>query len=260
MTPKTIENDDAVTDWWKSFYDDLAMLVLKDQSPKQIEADVTAISHCLQVPSNCSLLDQCCGLGQHAVALARRGHRVVGIDQAANYVEEARRSAHDSGVDVDFEVADALKFVTTDPVDAVLNWHSSFGYLASDRSNAAMLRNGYESLKPGGRLLLEFPNMVHLIKGFRPKMTQKLKGNVELTRTSRLDLPSGTLLQRWSYRAPDGREKHHRSQLRVYLPDQLVRLMSGAGFGEFRVLSHAGNDLVADDARCIIVGRRPLDD
>lgn len=107
-------------------------------------------------------------------------------------------------------------------------------------------------------MLLEYPNMVHLIKHFQATMTQTLPGEVELTRTSRIDLEAGALRQRWSYVKAFGREKQHESLLRIYLPDQLIQLMRGVGFESVKVLSHAGATLSLRDPRCVIVGRRPM--
>lgn len=47
-----------------------------------------------------------CGTGEHAVALARRGWRVVGVDTVAYALERARRRAALSGVEIDFHNVD----------------------------------------------------------------------------------------------------------------------------------------------------------
>jgi SAM-dependent methyltransferase len=54
-----------------------------------------------------AVLDVGCGLGDNAIYLASQGHQVTGIDSAPAAVEQARHRARQSGVDVDFAVADA---------------------------------------------------------------------------------------------------------------------------------------------------------
>jgi SAM-dependent methyltransferase len=52
------------------------------------------------------VLDAGCGLGNNAIFLAERGHRVTGVDGAQPALEAARRRAAEHGVDVEFRHAD----------------------------------------------------------------------------------------------------------------------------------------------------------
>jgi SAM-dependent methyltransferase len=54
------------------------------------------------------VLDVGCGTGEHALFLAGRGHRVMGIDSAPAAIERARAKAAARGLAVPFLVADAL--------------------------------------------------------------------------------------------------------------------------------------------------------
>ena len=54
------------------------------------------------------VLDAGCGVGGNAIFLARRGHRVTGVDSAADAIAIAKRDAERQGADVDFTVADAV--------------------------------------------------------------------------------------------------------------------------------------------------------
>lgn len=55
------------------------------------------------------LLDCGCGTGEHALLAAAHGAEVTGIDMSAHAIGQAREKAAARGLDVRFEVADALR-------------------------------------------------------------------------------------------------------------------------------------------------------
>lgn len=62
----------------------------------------------LGLPFSGSVLDAGCGSGEHALWIAARGLRVVGVDVAPTAISRAREKAAARGLSVDFRVQDAL--------------------------------------------------------------------------------------------------------------------------------------------------------
>jgi SAM-dependent methyltransferase len=96
-----------------------------------------------------------CGPGAHALALARRGYEVVGVDGSPRMVEVARARAARDGIDVRFDVHDVgtpLRFsdASLGGVLAIL----VLQHLAQPASFVAEIRR---CLRPGGHLLLTAP-------------------------------------------------------------------------------------------------------
>ena len=80
--------------WWTTLYDEhLADVLLDAADPAETEATAAFLLRELRVSPGDRLFDQCCGTGRVAVALARRGYRVHGVDLIARYVERARDAA-----------------------------------------------------------------------------------------------------------------------------------------------------------------------
>ncbi|QEG00430.1 hypothetical protein Mal15_45000 [Stieleria maiorica] len=258
MTP-TKSQTPSETAWWKSFYDDVAKVVLADQAPATIVRQVDTIVRLTGLSKGHRVIDQCCGLGQHACELASRGVDVVGVDQSADYIDHARQLAGHRNVAAEFVVADALEYQHPERVDAIYNWHSSFGYARHDAQNGRMLDAARHSLRHGGMMLLEFPNMLHLLANFQESIVSQHPDGVALTRTSRIAACTGTLHQVWEYRRNGQRVRRHESTLRIYLPDQLIKMFCDYGFDDVCALSPCGEPLTPAEPRCIIVGRNPSD-
>jgi len=106
-----------------------------------------------------SALDVGCGTGSDALALARivgPSGRVVGVDKSEAMVQEARRRARDSGVPVEFRVAEATALgLPAESFDAaraervLVHLHDPISALA-EMSRA---------VRPGGRVVVTEPDM-----------------------------------------------------------------------------------------------------
>jgi trans-aconitate 2-methyltransferase len=93
------------------------------------------------------ILDLGCGSGQLTAKIAAAGAEVLGLDQSAEMIAEARRNFPA----LDFRVADAARFEVHARFDAVfsnaaLHWVKNAGGVAASVARA---------LKPGGRFVLE---------------------------------------------------------------------------------------------------------
>ena len=64
-------------------------------------AEVDQVVRLLDARSGAAVLDLGCGPGRHALALARRGFRVTGVDRTTHYLDAARRRAADQHLDLD---------------------------------------------------------------------------------------------------------------------------------------------------------------
>ncbi|RPG80076.1 MAG: class I SAM-dependent methyltransferase [Crocinitomicaceae bacterium TMED114] len=105
--------------------------------------------------SELRLLDLACGMGRHAAAAARLGHRVTGIDLSPHSIAAAR-DQHEGVARLNFREGDMRTFEVQGPFDGVLNLFTSFGYFKKPEDHKAVLLQVYKHLKPGGFLVLDF--------------------------------------------------------------------------------------------------------
>lgn len=100
-----------------------------------------------------SVLDSGCGTGEHAILAAAHGARALGIDLSARAIAAAEAKAAERGVDVRFEVRDALALASLGEMfDTVID--SGVLHVFDDTDRARYVAALASVLAPGGHLHL----------------------------------------------------------------------------------------------------------
>jgi cyclopropane fatty-acyl-phospholipid synthase-like methyltransferase len=97
-----------------------------------------------------SVLDVGCGTGEHALALAARGHEVLGIDLVPRAIELAQAKARERGLEAGFLVSDALR---VDELGRTFDTAIDVGmfHTLTDEERPVYERALHRVLRPGGR-------------------------------------------------------------------------------------------------------------
>lgn len=106
-------------------------------------------------------LDLACGEGRNARWLAGRGWRVTAMDFSATAVEKGRRLDAERGVEVEWQVGDAVSAELPADLDLVVIAYLQIG----DDERRRVWRRAFESLAPGGRFLLVGHDSTNLTEG-----------------------------------------------------------------------------------------------
>ncbi|MGC8960528.1 MAG: class I SAM-dependent methyltransferase [Chloroflexia bacterium] len=186
-----------------------------------------------------SLLDAACGTGRHAIALARKGYRVVGADLSTAMLECARQNAREAGVGVSFIQAGLGKLARhlAGPFDAVLCLGHSLPHLLSAAEVEAALRDFAVLLRPGGLLLVQNRNDEKLLRQgqrFLPLSTRR-EGDQEWLFFRFLDLDPRRLTFHLVTFHRAGAEWHYRVSTTTHRPlpqEELETALRRAGFDE----------------------------
>ena len=96
------------------------------------------------------VLDLGCGTGRVSVRLARRGHRVTGVDVEPAFLEEAARRAQAWKVDLDTVATDARAFDLGRRFDVVLAPMQLVQLFHGSEERMSMLEAVAAHLRPGG--------------------------------------------------------------------------------------------------------------
>ena len=127
----------------------------RDESEHRVLIERTADQLANVVAAPGPVADLGCGPGAHALALARRGYEVVGIDGSPRMVEVARTRAARDNIDATFDVHDVggpLHFA-----DASLGGVLAVLVLQHLPNPATFIAEIRRCLRPGGHLLITAP-------------------------------------------------------------------------------------------------------
>lgn len=249
--------------WWHEFFDDeYAAYGLANTDPAIDNEIADFIVKTMDLKPGETLFDQCCGIGRLSIPMAQRGLRIIGVDRVQSYIDAATKRAAELDFPCAFHCDDAFSFRAPQLCDAAINWFTSFGYWPDDEQNIQMLERVFESLRPGGRFMLDYLNMPMIFRQYRTTYVDRptarpLEGLLVLSET-KPDFMSGMNESRWTFFYPDGRRVEKTVATKMYMPHEIVAMLRWCGFDVVSLLgSREGEAFTMDSKRCIAVARKP---
>ncbi len=220
------------------------------------EREVEEIIALLSLRPGSAVEDLGCGRGRHAIPLARKGHRVTGVDLSEKMLGIARARAEREGVSVEWVREDMRVFRRPGGFDLCLSLFTSFGFFR-DEENQMVLDNVGASLKEGGTLLLDLRNA--------GKGLSRLE-NWEQT----IEVPAGRLLMTMRFNPgtmrattehiltrQDGIRISSTFDVRVYSVEELESMLARAGMRVKNIFGSLSEDPFTDESgRMVVVSVR----
>jgi SAM-dependent methyltransferase len=147
-------------DWYRStFSGDTRALFWEDG----VEEKVTLALAMLEPDGRERVLDLACTTGQRTLELSRRGFCAVGTDIDAQLLEIGGCEAEREDLYPFFCESDPRDLEFMREFDLVLSLGGgAVGYFGSDDQDRLILQRISQALKPGGRLLMQTPNVVFI--------------------------------------------------------------------------------------------------
>jgi SAM-dependent methyltransferase len=149
---------EIAADWYQTAFAETADMAWTDRT----EAEVERAMRMLKPQGGERVLDLACGSGRHSLELRRQGFDAVGADISPELLEIARREAAKEGLEVEFVEADLRELEFDTEFDIVLSLNDgAIGYLETDEQNHRTFEVISRSLRPGGRHLMQLPNVLY---------------------------------------------------------------------------------------------------
>ena len=179
------------------------------------------------------VLDLCCGLGRISAELSRMGYAVTGVDITDSFLKTAIDDAEYEKLDIEYIKCDARDFIRKQFFDTVLNLYISFGYFSDQKDDLKVLRNVYDSLKPGGCFIIETMGKEIAVRDFVEAEWFEHGGNLILTEYEALD--SWTFLKNRWILIKDKIKQEKIFVQRLYAASELRSVLHEAGFEKIEI-------------------------
>jgi SAM-dependent methyltransferase len=209
------------------------------------------------------IADLCCGFGRLTLEFARRGFAATGVDLTESYLRAAREDAAYENLDIEFIRQDVRDFTRPGFFDIAVNLYVSFGYFADPADDRRFVKNAYDSLKPGGSLIIDTLGKELAVRDFVEAEWFERAGYFILTEYEVVESWS-SLQNRWilidkGEREGDKvpRQIERTFTQRLYAASELRALLFEAGFSEVELYGgwdESPYDNMAE--RLIAVGRK----
>lgn len=221
---------------------------------KNYAAEVEFVLQQLGLPPGGLVADLGCGTGGHALLLAERGLRVLGIDRSADMISraEARRSSLDADARerVHFQVGSLQRFETPASLDAAVSLFHVVSYQIENGDLAQAFGTIRSRLKTGAHFLFDYWHGPGVLTD--PPIRRERQLENEELRVRRIAEPEtltrrNRVIVRYTFEVQERRtgerttfsEEHH---MRYLFEPELELLLEAAGFRVVRTMSDASGE------------------
>lgn len=203
-----------------------------------------------------AVLDLGCGPGRHSVEFAQRGFQVTGVDASTYLLERARERADDFKVQVEWVKDDMRRFRRDGAFELACILFTSFGYFDDENENLQVARNLYESLKPGGVLIIDVIGKERVARNWRDALSSEFPDGTQLIQLPRVSRSWSRIASKWLL-IKDGRSRSFQFEHTIFSGRELQDLILRAGFETVEIFGNLQGAAYGLDAeRLIAVARR----
>lgn len=171
-------------DWFDEWFDTVYYHILyKNRDYREAGVFLDNVIKHLSIEANSTILDLACGKGRHSIYLNNKGFDVTGVDLSEQSITAAKTNENEK---LQFHIHDMRNVFKSNSFDYVFNLFTSFGYFDTIEENLSVIDATMQSLKPKGKLLLDFLNpyvVVNNLVSEEKKEIDNIKFNITRTFT-----------------------------------------------------------------------------
>ena len=211
--------------------------------PEQTQAEVEFLQREFGASAGSRLLDIPCGLGRHAIGLAKSGPaksgcNVTGLDLSAECIAEARAAG--AGLPVDWVLGDMRRLTWTEEFEGAFCLGNSFGFLNAGQASQFLISIA-RALKPASRFVLETGMVAESILPGLQKTRWFQVGGIYMLSENQYHPRDGRLDIQYTFMR-NGEVDCRPSSSYVFTVSELCRMFRQAGMEPAKILGSVGGE------------------
>ena len=210
--------------WYQESFGNDYLLVYKHRDMQGAYHEVKKMVNWLELEQGARLLDLCCGMGRHSMALEEFGFEVTGVDLSKVLLQEAIKQGSDGHVT--WINGDMREVPLSEPFDAIVNLFTSFGYFDEDEQNEQVLHEIHRLLKKKGRFIIDFLNPIY-VKAHLVAQSERKEGDLTIRETRAIE--DGCVRKRIVISETGEPDRHYLEQVKLYERPMFEAMLQKAG-------------------------------
>jgi 2-polyprenyl-3-methyl-5-hydroxy-6-metoxy-1,4-benzoquinol methylase len=245
--------------WYVEFFgEDYLRIYEPILTPERTAQEIAFIVERLGLAPGSKILDLCCGHGRHSIPLAGLGYQVTGQDLSQVFLDKAKATAAEAGVQVRWVCSDMRQIPFEAEFDAVINVFSAFAYLESQAEDQEVLQQVHKALKPDGLFLMEIMHRESLMRRFLPYGITRYEDGLIVLEERYFNLLTSRIEVRVTMIHPTGARTEYSYAMRIYTLTELAEMLEAAGLQlEACYGGLDGSELTLDSRRLALLARKP---
>ncbi len=216
-------------EWFESWFDTpYYHLLYSNRDYTEAENFITKLTEDLQLPPNSRIIDLACGKGRHSVFLNKLGYDVLGLDLSRQSIEFDKQFENQTLL---FDVHDMRNPIDADPMDAVFNLFTSFGYFDNENDDKKVFRSVHNVLKPWGYFVLDYLNEEFVRKSMVSESTVT-RGDIEFKILKKIE---GRHIVKDIRFEADGRPFHFFEKVKLHTLEAINSYAAECGFERIKI-------------------------
>lgn len=216
-------------EWFESWFDTpYYHLLYSNRDYTEAENFITKLTQELQLPQSSKIIDLACGKGRHSVFLNKLGYDVLGLDLSQQSIEFDKQFENES---LTFKVHDMRNPIDSEPVNAVFNLFTSFGYFDNETDDRNVFKSVYNSLKPESFFVLDYLNEEFVTRTLVPETTIHREG-IDFHISKKIE--GRHIIKDISFEI-DGEAKHFFEKVKLHTLETIENYASECGFERVKI-------------------------
>lgn len=216
-------------EWFESWFDTpYYHLLYSNRDYTEAENFITKLTQELQLPQSSKIIDLACGKGRHSVFLNKLGYDVLGLDLSQQSIEFDKQFENES---LAFKVHDMRNPIDSEPVHAVFNLFTSFGYFDNETDDRNVFKSVYNALKPEGFFVLDYLNEEYVTRNLVPETTIHREG-IDFHISKKIE---GRHIIKDIRFEIDGEAKHFFEKVKLHTLETIENYASECGFERVKI-------------------------